>query len=86
MRRIILSLAGLVGGAVAGTVAAWVCLNIAGWILITYYGFSPNDSIFDRDESAANLFLNIWIGLVISGALLGLSLVTRSSRRAKRGN
>jgi hypothetical protein len=62
MKRILLAILGLL----AGSALAWACL--LSWAA---FSLNPQDSLFDRDPRALNLFLSAWITLAALGAVVG---------------
>lgn len=54
-------------GLLAGSVLAWACL--LSWAA---FSLPPQDSLFDRDPEALNLFLSAWLALAVLGAAVGL--------------
>jgi hypothetical protein len=53
-------------GGLAGSVLAW-----AGLLSWAAFSLNPQDSLFDRDPQALNLFLSAWITLAVMGAVVG---------------
>ncbi|MFT3856570.1 MAG: hypothetical protein QM742_03325 [Aquabacterium sp.] len=71
MKRSLFTILGVLSGSVLawGGLLAWAALNL-----------DPQDSLFDRNPLALNLFLGAWLALVVLGAVIGL----RASKKAYR--
>ena len=63
-------------GVVAGSVLVWI--GFLSWAAVN---LNPNDSLFDRDPSAMNLFVIAWISCAVVGGASGLFLGFRKPKR-----
>lgn len=70
MKRVLFTILGML----AGSALAW-----AG--LLSWAAFSLNlqDSLFDRDPQALNLFLSVWVTLAVMGAVAGFRVFRTKS-------
>lgn len=71
MKRALFTILGVLAGSVLawGGLLAWASLNL-----------HEQDSLFDRDPQALNLFLVAWLALVVLGTVIGL----KASKKAPR--
>jgi hypothetical protein len=73
MRRLIYCMLGVI----AGSALAWI--GLLSWAAIN---LNPNDSLWDRDPRAADMFFMLWLLLSIAGCIVGLWLGGRSKHKS----
>ena len=72
MKRIFFCLLGVVAGSALawGSLLSWAAFNL-----------NPNDSLWDRDPQAADMFFMLWLLLSIAGCIVGIWLGGRTKRK-----
>lgn len=68
-------------GVLAGSILAWG--SLMGWASLKLH---QQDSLFDRDPHALNLFLGTWLALVLLGVAIGLRASKKAPRRLPSAN
>jgi hypothetical protein len=75
MKRLLLTMLSMLGGAFGGTAVAFSGLFAFGFLFL-----EPHDSLFDRNPAAAELFFNSWFALIAIGLFIGWRLSQKLQR------
>jgi hypothetical protein len=75
MKKLFLTIAVIVGGAIGGTALAWGGLIV----FVRIFVVNPGGSYLDENTAPGELFLHIWFALVVLSAALAWVFFSRRS-------